>query len=239
MDPFTLGLLILAGIVGLSILQQLMMTVMFSFGPRSVIKFLLIPGIFIHETSHLIMCVLFGHKVTGFSVFTEHGMNELGYVSHAYRTNSLIQVVGNFPIGIAPLFGGLIAMWYMLHSNDATINSISAMIESIQTPTETFELWVNAMVNNFPINVLVFYGVIVTCVTMCPSKTDFQNCIPSLFLIIVITSGIAFLWNSKEMDEMLTMVLSFSLNMIFLSVYATFGVLVILLAAKVCTGFLK
>ncbi|MEJ6400067.1 hypothetical protein [Nicoliella lavandulae] len=70
-------------------------------------------GVVIHEFSHLIVALLFGHKITGFRLLhvpNGDGDNKLGYVNHSYNAKSSYQRTGNLFIGIAPIFGCAIAL---------------------------------------------------------------------------------------------------------------------------------
>ena len=73
-------------------------------------------GIIIHECSHLIIALLFGHQITRFKLLVlPHELNTpdpanpdhqaLGYVFHSWNERSLYQTIGNAFIGIAPVFG--------------------------------------------------------------------------------------------------------------------------------------
>jgi len=61
----------------------------------------------VHELSHALCCVLFGHKIQRIVLFNPDRRGTLGYVTHCYDNRQLWKVLGNFLIGIAPLFGGL------------------------------------------------------------------------------------------------------------------------------------
>lgn len=61
----------------------------------------------VHELSHALCCVLFGHKIQQIVLFNPDRRGTLGYVTHSYDNRRLWKVLGNFLIGIAPLFGGL------------------------------------------------------------------------------------------------------------------------------------
>lgn len=61
----------------------------------------------VHELSHALCCVLFGHKIQRMVLFNPDRRGTLGYVTHSYDNRQLWKVLGNFLIGIAPLFGGL------------------------------------------------------------------------------------------------------------------------------------
>jgi len=74
-------------------------------------KKMLVPasiGVPIHELSHLIMAVVFGHKINKVAFFKPNGAGGLGFVEHSYKP-SLITPFTNMLIGLAPLAGGLIA----------------------------------------------------------------------------------------------------------------------------------
>ncbi|WP_295728702.1 hypothetical protein [uncultured Limosilactobacillus sp.] len=67
-------------------------------------------GIIIHELSHLITALLFGHRIKRVSLLHIPNANVsndrgLGYVSHVWNDKSYYQKIGNFFIGIAPVIG--------------------------------------------------------------------------------------------------------------------------------------
>lgn len=89
-----------------------------SFGFKSVMVTGFI-GVPVHELSHAIIAIIFGHKITKIKLLQrpdEGGV--LGYVNHSYNKNNIYQQIGNFFIGIAPIFGGslciILAMKFLL-----------------------------------------------------------------------------------------------------------------------------
>ncbi|GAB6092865.1 hypothetical protein [Furfurilactobacillus curtus] len=71
-------------------------------------------GIIIHESSHLLMALLFAHKITGVRLIKfAHPQQApddpealtLGYVNHRWNSGSTYQTMGNFFIGFAPIVG--------------------------------------------------------------------------------------------------------------------------------------
>ncbi|NMM64691.1 hypothetical protein HBE96_18960 [Clostridium sp. P21] len=81
-----------------------------SFGSKAVMITGFI-GVPIHELSHAIFAVLFGHKITRVKLLQKPDENGvLGYVQHGYNQNSIYQQIGNFFIGIAPIFGGVFSI---------------------------------------------------------------------------------------------------------------------------------
>lgn len=65
----------------------------------------------IHELSHAFACIVFGHKIKRILLFSPDQKGTLGYVTHSYNNRNLWQVMGNFFIAIAPLLGGLFALY--------------------------------------------------------------------------------------------------------------------------------
>jgi hypothetical protein len=65
-------------------------------------------GVPIHELSHAIFAVLFGHKIIDIKLFQRPDADGvMGYVKHTYNVDSIYQQIGNFFIGTAPIFGGI------------------------------------------------------------------------------------------------------------------------------------
>ena len=65
-------------------------------------------GIILHELSHLLVAVLFGHRITKVALLRIPDRQDptdqsLGYVNHAWNPHSLYQQAGNVFIGLAPV----------------------------------------------------------------------------------------------------------------------------------------
>lgn len=72
-------------------------------------------GVVLHETSHLLACLITRHKVTKVKLFQKPDENgTMGYVEHSYNPNSAYQQIGNFFIGVAPIFGGILCMLLLM-----------------------------------------------------------------------------------------------------------------------------
>jgi hypothetical protein len=82
-----------------------------TFGKKGIIATNFI-GTTVHELSHYIMCIIFLHKVDKVKLFS-FKLNEsgvLGEVQHSYNKKSIYQRIGNFFIGVAPIFVGAIVL---------------------------------------------------------------------------------------------------------------------------------
>ncbi len=64
-------------------------------------------GVIIHEASHLLMALIFHHRINSFRLLKQASYADptLGYVNHQWDPASLYQKMGNLFIGIAPIFG--------------------------------------------------------------------------------------------------------------------------------------
>lgn len=87
---------------------------------KNVIRIFGIKGIYftawlgtpVHELGHAVMCLIFGHRVTGIKLLQATAPDgTIGYVTHAYNPDSLYQKTGNFFIGLAPLVSGSLSIF--------------------------------------------------------------------------------------------------------------------------------
>ncbi|MDN3016052.1 hypothetical protein PH210_07500 [Paenibacillus sp. BSR1-1] len=104
---YLVGSIIAAGLL-LGIFEKYSNTFLIrTFGPKGVLVTAWI-GTPIHEIGHLIQCFLWGHRVTRVKLLQLNSSNGvLGFVEHQYNRNSLYQQVGNFFIGLGPIFSGI------------------------------------------------------------------------------------------------------------------------------------
>lgn len=72
-------------------------------------------GVIIHELSHSLAALLFGHRISSIRLLHipdphDPTDNSLGSVDHQWNNNSLYQRIGNVFIGIAPIIGNTLAL---------------------------------------------------------------------------------------------------------------------------------
>ena len=101
------GMIIIVGFILGFLRDHSMENFQRSFGFKAIAITAVI-GVPIHEMSHAIFALLFGHKIKRIVLLQKRDENGvLGYVNHSYNPNSVYQQAGNFFIGIAPIFGGI------------------------------------------------------------------------------------------------------------------------------------
>ena len=70
---------------------------------RTGFIYLTMPGVVIHELSHLFFCLIFQHKIMKVNLFSPQEDGTLGMVQHSYDSRNIFHRIGNFFIGSAPV----------------------------------------------------------------------------------------------------------------------------------------
>lgn len=84
-------------------------------------------GIIVHELSHLIMAIIFGHHINAVSLLripSNTNDMSLGYVKHTWSPTSTYQKVGNAFIGIAPVLGCTLLIYIIMRTLNAPISLV-------------------------------------------------------------------------------------------------------------------
>jgi len=154
----------------------------------------------IHELSHAFFCFLFGHKIQKIVLFNPDQRGTLGYVTHSYNNRNLWQIMGNFFIGIAPLFGGLLALYlltYILLDNAASLFQLLNSVFSVKT-TGTFFSQLFVITTNFtdfikqayftsPVKLLIWcYCCAAVSLHLSPSKEDLKGAWFGFFIFLLL-----------------------------------------------------
>ncbi|MBJ8028807.1 hypothetical protein [Bacillus cereus group sp. N21] len=142
-----IGIIILVGFL-LGYLESLTRTYWTrAFGRRGFLLSAWI-GVPIHELGHAIMCIVFRHQIVSIQLFPTNTSNGyLGYVRHQYNQRSIYQRIGNFFIGIAPIFSGMItlviSMYYFVPQ------SYSLFINALKTNAQAASINIDTLQNIF------------------------------------------------------------------------------------------
>ncbi|CAI8973229.1 MULTISPECIES: hypothetical protein [Bacillus] len=148
-----IGIIILVGFV-LGYLESLTRTYwMRAFGRKGFLLTAWI-GVPIHEFGHAFMCLLFRHQIIAIQLFPTNTNNGyLGYVRHQYNQRSIYQRIGNFFIGIAPIFSGMItlviSMYYFVPQ------SYSLFINALKTNAQAASINIDTLQNIFLSSILL------------------------------------------------------------------------------------
>jgi len=68
----------------------------------------------VHEAGQALFCLIFRHKITEIKFFSSQKDGTAAHIKHEYNPKSLYQRIGNFFIGIAPMFFGAAVIYILL-----------------------------------------------------------------------------------------------------------------------------
>lgn len=92
-------------IIAISLLGNISNWINWRFLNHKINYFLYYFGTFIHETSHAIFCILSGAKISEYKI--------LVYQPRVVYSNPKLPIIGNLLISIAPMFGGLLFLFFV------------------------------------------------------------------------------------------------------------------------------
>lgn len=148
-------------------------------------------GVIIHELSHLIVAVIFGHHIQSVKLLhipNPHNPNDrgLGHVGHTWNDENLYQKIGNVFIGIAPVIGCSLSMvWSTRLLVPSFYNQWLVAINGrqiVETPSAWWQwlLWVILMIN-------------ISIGGFDLSTADLQNSRQGIVVLIIVLTITAFL----------------------------------------------
>lgn len=178
---------------------------------KGIVIFAGIIGTPVHEAGHILLCLVFGHKVKSFKLidFKAPG-GTLGYVNHSFNAKNYYQRAGNFFIGLAPLFSAALVIWLLsshipfftgiysysevklgenIYSAVAWSDFFGLLFSHTIKSVETIR---NLLINNFRAEYLLYLFVLLSIsLHFSPSPSDFRNSwygfitIALIFIIVV------------------------------------------------------
>lgn len=178
----------LAAILALGYWTNLLLAKSF---PINFYRFLVAPGVILHELSHVLFCALTGAKVRRITLFSKKG----GEVLHG---PSKIPIVGQMLISLAPLAGGTLALYF---TTQFFVPEILTYQNQIGLDSKGLSQLLLASFKNFSRlnytnwqDILYLYLVLSFAAAMAPSKQDLQHIYWSLGLILIILVAASFLF---------------------------------------------
>lgn len=154
----------------------------------------------VHELSHALFCLVFGHKIQRIVLFNPDKRGTLGYVTHSYNSRNLWQVMGNFFIAIAPLFGGLLGLYlvtWLLLDDAASLfhllkSSVFKKLANVQLSEVLFlinqiMLFIKKVYLQDPLQVVAWaYLCAAISLHLSPSKEDIKGAWAGFILFILL-----------------------------------------------------
>ncbi|MCD8286950.1 MAG: metalloprotease family protein [Clostridia bacterium] len=163
----------------------------------------------VHELSHALFCVIFGHRIVDMKLFqisSEDGT--LGYVAHTYNHRNVYQQIGNFFIGVAPIIVIAALMylfaWLLLPSFTQTINTLPATIESVSFKPLMQNVWVIiksffSLIGTWQWWVFFIIGLFL-CLHMTLSGADIKTAWSGIILLLVVVLVVDFILAAIKMS---------------------------------------
>lgn len=193
-------------------------------------------GTVVHEVSHMIMALIFNHKIVKVELFRPKKYKEdgiLGFVRSTYNPNSIYQQVGNFFIGIAPMIFGTLTIWllFIIFSNNIYTMFLNYMDIGLYTnylQSSNYSGFFNLLVHDvflllktifsfdyiFNVNHLIMLFLIYSISThMTLSLADLKGSFKGLLVCFIVVFVITFLGKILGLSNIFTSSIVFKINL--------------------------
>lgn len=204
----------------------------------------------LHELSHAVMCIIFGHKITNIKLFQmpdEDGV--MGYVENNYNPKNIYQLMGNFFIGVAPIICGASIIYLLImlllpnaydeinqYLNDYVLirtkdNSISFFAYEMKVLFELFKIVLFEIKTGF---LWFIFVIIALCISqhMQLSPADILGALKGLpfFAIIILLLNVIFgIFPSNIYDSYLTIMIKIESVLVFLLLISLLFIVILLI----------
>ncbi|MEZ8714752.1 hypothetical protein AB6D81_02025 [Vibrio splendidus] len=187
------------------------------------------PGVVVHEGSHYVLCRVFSHEVIRVSFFElDLTSRSLGYVKYSYNPYNLYHQLGRFFIGIAPLFGGSLAIYLLVNyflspglanpfepSDNYHFNMATSLLDNITTNIDFFAnttisimfgLW-EFIIRSPLFGLLLSYFMFSIALHAAPSRSDWHGALgggATVVLFAFILNTVALYFSSYYQERQVT-----------------------------------
>lgn len=172
-------------------------------------------GVFIHESSHALACLLFGHRITEMQLINfklrDNPDRSLGHVTHTYRTGKIWPTIGNLWIGLAPIFGcsiSILGLTWLFARPTFTVWMTFAFNPSWHAD-QIWPLFKTLLTTTAPITFLIW---LILCGMIAVggfdlSRADFKGTIPgtiaTVIIVTLITIGLQLIGQPQALTNLL------------------------------------
>jgi hypothetical protein len=152
---------------------------------------LMLPGTIVHESSHAVVALLTGARITDFSIMPSG--NTLGHIEH---TAPKIPLIGNAAISIAPLIGCpaillLISRYFGVHF-DFPPGTFDILMETRFLLEGIFSFITGLDYSDWKTYVFLYLALTLGA-GAAPSKTDIISMLPGLIIIVAVIYALNYL----------------------------------------------
>jgi len=180
-------------------LQKWYVTNLVKVGGKPLLMFPASFSVPIHELSHLLVALLCFHKINEVKFFQVNGGGTLGYVNHSYKV-SIFSPFQNMLIGLAPIAGGLIAIYALFYLFSPNAIPTPSQLQGHSMVVEGYSLLnpLSVLLNVLDLNGgdLSFWVVLVIAINIfvfsAPSNADFQGAGKGIVLTLLLLIGLSF-----------------------------------------------
>lgn len=244
MEVIELGLYLTVGIIGVFIIFGFLIEWLNKVSRKNLYRAFGLPVLYItsaigtpiHEFGHYIMCKIFFHRVVDVKWFIPSAVKNggvLGYVEHSRDKNNIYQRVGDFFIGMGPLFVGsiliILGCKYLLPNTFSTIFNMNELniVEILKT------IFSSSNLANYKFWIFI---VLAICISshMSLSKADVKNSYYGAIVLFIINMVIAYLFISYKLDTAKLISFIITYNYIFIALLSI-GVISILITIAAST----
>lgn len=251
---FTVGVIAVFGLL-IALCRKLFCVIV----GENAAKILLITGVVgtpVHELSHALMCLIFGHKIVEMKLYQpDSDDGTLGYVSHSFNEKNLYHQIGNFFIGVAPILcGSGVLLLLMLILVPDVFSEVTSELQFIgllstdfldpSTYSGYFDLFSGIIGDIFDFTETgnVFWWIFIVLALMISSHMELSPAdikggfIGFLFLAgaLLVADIILYFVSLSALESVTTAMVSFSMSVAcFLAISIVFSVIMVLIALAI------